>query len=326
MCVILVCQTERPDQAMVEKAWDFNDQGGGVGWIDGKSVRWKKGLNLEEMQDLCKTLPLPYIAHFRISSVGSQHPTLCHPFPIEKDVSTTLEGTTKKGVLFHNGTWTKWRETTFETLRLKNCEMPEGFWNDTRAIAFHSALYGINVLELIDERTAVVTPNGVEIFGSGWTKEGEVIVSNKLFLNQTRNVHHGGHFGTNLRERLNESKKGTGGSSSEDIPFLGSGNTVLPKEDIEESVQEASQSVSEGNVKGKGGERQTTPVKHPVDIALEVLREERLDLVVMGPSSKSAASTRGMYKTPSEAASEERRERQHRIDNARRGITYLGDM
>src|SRR5262245_58722778 len=114
VCVILVVRTNRPSEQMVEKAWNWNDHGGGVAWIaeekGKKIVRWRKNLTEGEMQDACRTLPLPYVAHFRIASQGGRNPELCHPFPVVRTVPTALEGKTSSGVLFHNGTWSMWRE------------------------------------------------------------------------------------------------------------------------------------------------------------------------------------------------------------------------
>ncbi|MCA1841300.1 MAG: hypothetical protein LC723_13420 [Actinobacteria bacterium] len=298
----------------MSKAWDWNDQGGGVAWIDGKSVRWKKGLGEDEMQELCRTLPLPYVAHFRIASVGVKSSDLCHPFPMHKDVPTALEGRTPKGVLFHNGTWGKWKGWTLEACVRRNTEMPEGLWNDTRALAWFASLYGVPILEVIDEKTAVVRPTGVEIFGNGWGEEGGILVSNKIFLNQTRHrtQTHGGHSGTGYT--VLNANKGTGGSPSAETTFRGSGPIVLPGKDVEDAIQEALQDFHSRDGESEGTERPAiTPVKSP----LEGLR--RSPLATVGTSTKPG------FRSVAEAAAEAKSEREKRLAAARRNITYIGE-
>lgn len=350
MCVIFICEDKRPSEGMVSKAYEWNDQGGGVAWIDGKSVKWKKGLSEEEMQDACRTLPLPYVAHYRIASSGLKVPELCHPFPLHRDVSTGLEGRTTKGVMFHNGTWVKWKEWSMEALVRKNLQMPDGLWNDTRAMAWMAALYGVPILELIDEKAAVVTPEGIQFFGKGWSTKDGIVVSNEIFLNQSRqwSGHHGGSSGTALRERLdatlaaNREKAaaaaGTGGASRSlitfpagGVPLCGSGAIVLPGRYDEDPVQETLQGVSEGDGESEGDEQpasSATALRHPIDIALENLRRERGDeygMIAMGPT-RPTVGPKAIFKTVDEAVLEGQRERQRRIDSARRGITYMGDM
>lgn len=127
MCVVFVVDKERPSEEMVKQAYETNRSGAGIAWKeqvmkDGEPVMkedgvtpevrvcWMKGLQLEAIQKLCKSAPLPYIAHFRIPTVGGDNPALCHPFPITKKVQLTLNGRTSGSVLFHNGHWHNWKD------------------------------------------------------------------------------------------------------------------------------------------------------------------------------------------------------------------------
>ncbi len=163
---------------MVDQAYDANPDGGGVAWRDNGFVKWKKALKLSEMQDLIASLPLPLVAHFRIPSCGGKYDALCHPFPIEKRVSLDLEGQTKGYVLFHNGHWGKWKETAMETAA-KRGNLPIGRWSDSRVMAWIASIYGLGILELIDEKAVVFGPNDYEIFpGTGFSVVNGVWVSN----------------------------------------------------------------------------------------------------------------------------------------------------
>lgn len=178
MCVIFYADTDRPTPEMVEQAFDTNPDGGGVAWRDNGYVKWKKGLKLAEMQDLVASLPLPLVAHFRIPSCGGKYDVLCHPFPIDKRVSLDLEGQTKGYVLFHNGHWGKWKDTTLDAAA-KRGNLPIGRWSDSRAMAWMASIYGLGILELIDEKAVVFGPNDYEIFpGTGFSVVNGVWVSN----------------------------------------------------------------------------------------------------------------------------------------------------
>ena len=173
---------------MVEKAFDANKEGAGVAWREEGCVRWKKGLELDEVKQLCQTLPIPYVAHFRIASTGGKRRSLCHPFPIEHNVSLSLEGKTNGNVLFHNGHWGKWKETVLEaTLKMSTAKIPTGKWSDTRAIAWMVSHYGLGILEFIDEKCCVFGVKELEVFGGPWHpyEDGNIWASNKSFDTKT---------------------------------------------------------------------------------------------------------------------------------------------
>lgn len=182
MCVIMLAQTKRPTEGMITRGYNTNDQGAGIAWRQEGKVYWEKGLNLDEMQHLCATLPMPYVAHFRIASCGGQRPSLCHPFPIQRTAPLALKGSTSGYVLFHNGHWGDWKRSVLETVRaVPNFKIPTGKWSDTRAMAWYAAHVGLGVLEFIDEKTVAFGPSDIEIFGSGWGTVEEVLVSNTHF-------------------------------------------------------------------------------------------------------------------------------------------------
>lgn len=193
MCVIFLVDQTRPTEEMVRKAWDANDDGGGLAWretIKGKRVvKWKKGIeDVQEMVELAKTLPTPFIMHFRIASVGGVRPQLTHPFPIEKTAPLSLKGNTEGYVLFHNGDWRGWSEMGKQAAIGSNTPIPTGKWSDTRAMAWLCAIYGIGFMEMLPEQRGIAFgPEDMEIFtGNGWTKVNNVWCSNDYFQTRVR--------------------------------------------------------------------------------------------------------------------------------------------
>jgi hypothetical protein len=202
MCVIAIVHDKRPSQQMIEDMWKQNSHGGGMAWREGEGenamVRWSKGLKLQDMINMCRELPTPYVAHFRIASVGGVRPDLTHPFAIDEiDLSTDLEGETQGAVLFHNGHWNEWRKCILESALTVGSPIPRGKWSDSRAMAFLTKLYGQGFLELIDEKTVYFSPTMLDVLGNGWSKVEEIWCSNDFFKKTTQ-VHSTGTFTSNM--------------------------------------------------------------------------------------------------------------------------------
>jgi len=172
---------------MITQAYEKNPEGAGFAWREKapngeEIVHWVKGLDLPESIKLFKKLPLPYIAHFRIASSGfAKSAALCHPFPIQKDVSLATEGKTKGFVMFHNGYWNNWKTGVMDGLKGTTYKIPPGRWSDTRAMAWMAAHYGVAILNFIDEKAVAFSPKNIDVFGVGWSKIGEVWASNRFF-------------------------------------------------------------------------------------------------------------------------------------------------
>jgi len=168
MCVIILCEKESafPSLATLESAEKLNPHGGGIAWLENGKVRYKKGINAKEIFAITEKIQLPAIIHFRIASIGSVVTELCHPFQINDEASTDIEGTCD-GVLFHNGTWSEWNEFMMKAVISSNSPMPIGQWSDSRAMAWLANKYGSKFLQLIDtsNKIAVLTPSGIEKFG-----------------------------------------------------------------------------------------------------------------------------------------------------------------
>lgn len=191
MCVIMVSMTDRPTPEMVQKAWDRNGNGGGVAYRitrDGKTlVRWQKDLNLEEMKEACKDLPMPFIAHFRYASSGGVRPELCHPFEVSLETGSELEGETENGMFFHNGDWTDWRTHMLKACLRMGTRFPGGKWSDSRAMAWLMSMFGPGFIDMLDQKGVLITPDDLEFFvGTGWKTINNVYCSNDLFWGGVR--------------------------------------------------------------------------------------------------------------------------------------------
>ena len=194
MCVIFVIEDTRPSTQMVYQAWTRNDHGGGVAWREEGKVRWKKGLSLVEMQEACQSLPMPFIAHFRIASQGGIRPELCHPFEVSRQATSTIEGSTEGKMLFHNGNWDKWQDWALSTAYRTAEPIPTGKWSDSRAIAWLGSIYGPGLFEFLPEKLAILGPQSLDVFGKDWKDIEGVLCSNDFFL-PSQPKHTRGNFG-----------------------------------------------------------------------------------------------------------------------------------
>ncbi len=177
MCVIFAVSKTRPTGEQIAQAYAANPRGAGIAWrevVDGKTVvRWKKGMDLKTSQEMTAKAPMPFVIHFRIPSIGPDKPQFNHPFPISANVELALEGETEGSVLFHNGTWSGWRDIR-NMAHFYAAKLPLGDWSDSRAMAYAAWLGGLGELTFIDERVVAFGPNTFEIFNhKTWTRVEE---------------------------------------------------------------------------------------------------------------------------------------------------------
>ena len=113
-------------------AWDANPHGVGFAGKREQKIWFKKGfMDKEEAYKYHDSLELPFVTHFRKSSIGITCPELTHPFIISKDSPLDLEGECDK-VLFMNGTIHLWDNYLNATgVYPKKDEV----WSDARGIA-----------------------------------------------------------------------------------------------------------------------------------------------------------------------------------------------
>jgi len=181
MCVILCANERRLTPQMVEDANRANPDGLGLAWIERGAVRWRKGLSLRDAKDIVTDVPVPYVLHARWATVGGVTPALCHPFPINLQMSPALTGRARS-VLFHNGHWAEWT-------RWLDAKRPAGAWSDSRGMAWLSAIYGQSVLEEIaaTQKLAVLNTRGITLYGHGWKElhGGAIFASNLNWMGRS---------------------------------------------------------------------------------------------------------------------------------------------
>lgn len=159
MCLLIVSENKFPSTEVLTLANTQNPHGAGIAWAENGKVRWKKGITLSEVLALKDQVEgKPHIIHFRYATVGGKRNDLCHPFAIDEDATTSLEGETDK-VLAHNGHWSGYSKDLYLTLD-HNTQLPSGPWSDTRAMAWLAHVKGVNFLETIREKIAVLTGEG----------------------------------------------------------------------------------------------------------------------------------------------------------------------
>lgn len=111
MCVAVVVKSKETIPAKYLQAMaEHNPDGGGIAWIDGDQVQYRKGLTWEQINAVQDLLPRPFLMHFRIATRGGKIPELTHPFPVGfQAFSEDLVGMAPS-VIIHNGTWSDYRK------------------------------------------------------------------------------------------------------------------------------------------------------------------------------------------------------------------------
>lgn len=176
MCVIAVCETQRPDLKTLLKCETENPHGGGIAWRENGVVKFKKGIDAKEILTISNRVELPFVIHFRIATAGGQSPKMCHPFPIGGSVK--MHGNAN-AVLFHNGHWGDWEDVFLHALVAgPNRRLPLDDISDTRALSMMIGWYGKNLLKLIKgQRFVYFSPSELETHGH-WTTINGIHYSN----------------------------------------------------------------------------------------------------------------------------------------------------
>ena len=190
MCVILVPTKRHPTPDELNDAQEANPHGAGMAWKnqDGK-LSYEKAIDAKRVWEIIQTEKpkIPYIIHFRIASVGGVCDKLTHPFPVNQSVSLKKQWQGKSPLLFHNGTWSDWKEAVMPFSGHK--DFPRGSlddWSDSRALAYLAYKTKRGFFNFIDEKVAIMEKNGeVNLYGS-WQRNDTLWCSN---LNHVRAKH-----------------------------------------------------------------------------------------------------------------------------------------
>tara|TARA_R100001530_G_C4315227_1_gene154162 strand:+ start:629 stop:2026 length:1398 start_codon:yes stop_codon:yes gene_type:complete len=209
MCIILLAEKKHLTKEILEKAENNNPHGAGIAWIDqeSKTVKWIKSENLttDKILKIVKKykIELPYIVHFRITSIGTTNNELCHPFDLNALLTENkLIGESSKGVMFHNGTVRDYKthyDLVFEAGKLND---KKGVFNnielelsDSRVMSYIASekRLGLNYLDRVaknfNQKIAVLTPKGIKQYGFNWSTIEEITASNNhgMYYNSCEN-------------------------------------------------------------------------------------------------------------------------------------------
>lgn len=183
MCIIIVCESQEISLSDLKEAERTNQDGAGIGWIDKKGrVKWSKGLTAEKVFEVQKRIKsFPYVIHFRLSTSGGYDKGLNHPFPITKEVKTSLKGSADK-ILFHNGHVYNWQEKCLTAMLRHKIPFLEGDVSDTRSFAWLAYHFGEKILSLLKEKIVVLSKTGADFYGEGWVERDGKTYSNSLLI------------------------------------------------------------------------------------------------------------------------------------------------
>jgi hypothetical protein len=110
--MILLAKDRRLTPEEIKMAYDFNPEGLGIAWLNlkGDLCYYKSAdkIALDNVCSLASIVPLPYIVHSRLATVGNKSDNLCHPFPIP-----IWNKNNPRSLFFHNGTIKNWKKILF---------------------------------------------------------------------------------------------------------------------------------------------------------------------------------------------------------------------
>lgn len=256
MCVVAACVFERVTAEQTAQMYQANPHGAGIAWKEWTDAKgnviemppdpaearkvykalikaggsaqtiWKKGMNLEQTIEMVAKVPMPFVVHFRVPSLGGPSEYLTHPFPITAEVELELEGATPGWVLFHNGHYPRFKEQVQDMAIKGGYKIPTGKWSDSRSFAWMAHNVGMGVLEFINEKVCIFGPgpDDIELFGEyQWTnmsntglKDGGIYVSNTHWKSERVTA---GYMGRSMRQVTGPSQKAdekTGESDKEE--------------------------------------------------------------------------------------------------------------
>lgn len=184
MCVIIASNTKKCPVDWLEKARKKNGDGQGIAWLeDGKVRFFKSHKNFDKIREIYDRIEPPYVLHFRITTQGGSGDKMCHPFPLNHNASLETQGEAK-AVLFHNGSNNTWKAECKAAVLRHKLEWPNGPWSDSRAFAWLCYWFGQNFADLLDEKIAILSKDGVKIYGDNWKQEDGIDISNDYFLDK----------------------------------------------------------------------------------------------------------------------------------------------
>jgi len=175
MCIIAICLKRKLTDKELENCWASNKDGAGVGWADYGKTHYKKGFtNLAELKTFYSGLNvIPHVIHFRTGTSGGYSQQMTHPFIVDDNGTLDLEYHGNKPLLFHNGVIPDWKDMALTYFLSNGIRIPDGTWSDTRVLAVLCSRLGMNLLDFIYGKFAIIHNDGnIERYGEFIMDEG----------------------------------------------------------------------------------------------------------------------------------------------------------
>jgi len=180
MCLIAIGPI--PDDKILESAEESNPHGIGIAWQEKDGVHWEKGLELKDLKRFPDWIKKNCAVHFRWGTAGDLTEEMTHPFPLSEGVPLGLTGTSKHGVLMHNGHFSGWEKIA----KNMGCDLT-GDVSDSRFLAWLVVKYGPDILYMVTGQRILVFTDKMWMYGD-WVQEGERWYSNSSFRYTTKRV------------------------------------------------------------------------------------------------------------------------------------------
>lgn len=153
MCVAAVIETNPPTHDELAHMESDNPHGGGVAWLSGNAIHFRKGLSAIAIASIAHDLPTPWLLHFRWATAGSRAAYNAHPFPLGKSAFRRKLQGSAEAVLIHNGTWTDYQRHVPPSHRRADV-------SDTAVAAYVAGMRGEEILDDVSWATAVLRARG----------------------------------------------------------------------------------------------------------------------------------------------------------------------
>ena len=189
MCLLAVCEKSKMKRDEFMEAFRSNNDGAGFAWpTNDGMIAWKKGfMNMVDAWNFYKDLDVfPHICHFRKGDPVIN--TLTHPFICIDESPLSLEGTTDKPLLFHNGIISSWKDKFFSYVTAKG-KIPEGEWSDTRVLACLVGTVGKEIMKFVDGKFALMEVNAITRYGD-FTEDSGIYYSNSSYKVMGRSTYY----------------------------------------------------------------------------------------------------------------------------------------
>lgn len=225
MCVVLICESEKPSLEILTQCKNANSHGIGITWLnENNKAEYKKGIELDELYKLTLKLELPFVIHLRLASCGGQSELLCHPFEITRESQLRLQGECDK-TLVHNGHIHEY-ERLLAAAGIYIEKNENNPMSDSRAIAMIASNNNEKFLHYLTGNFVIVDSleKKIRMFGN-FIEENGVHFSNMIWKFREQNNYHIFERGW-YDEHYNYNQE-----------FITNGNKITPQKESEKRLE-----------------------------------------------------------------------------------------